>query len=253
MKRNSTEAAIQDENERDGSVKAPRLTASSRVPIDGHLIPNSAIPEQFRTRQPPNLPEEEDSEKDEGEISEDEDTKKAYQAEEKKRVIRTQLETIARALYPHATASDRFEAERVAVALGKKFFTGSYDPEKRLIRGPLRRKVQNGLGRYRQKFPRPKPPKRIHSSKGSSGRCGKSTKIVGHGKEEEENGTSEDKIENDQPKRVDETELEVEVEYEDEDEDDYYDFEADFFAAINESDEPDDYDSDDPNNWSEAE
>lgn len=213
------------------------------VPNDSHLPSNAAVPEQHKTSQPSNPPKKEDSEKEEGEISEDEDAKKAFKAEEKKRVIRIQLETISRALYPHATASDRFEAEKVAVALGKQFFKGSYNPEKRLIRGPLRRKVQNGLGQYRQKFPRQKVPRRFRRSKSSGGKIGKSTEAAVQRKGGDNNGTSDDRIERDQDIRVDEKEPEID----DEDEEDDYDFEADFFATINASD-----DSDDPNNWSEA-
>ncbi|TID16391.1 hypothetical protein E2P81_ATG11819 [Venturia nashicola] len=245
-KRSFTESAIQDETERNGSTKARRVTANA--PSDSYMPSNAAIPRQVKTRPPsPDPPKHEDSGKDEGEISEDEEQKKADAAEEKERVIHTQLKTIACALNPHVTPFHCFEAEKAALALGKKFFPGTYDPEKRLIKGALRETVQHGLARYRQKFPRQKTPRRFKNSQASGGMSKRCIEIVVERNGVEKNGTSDDKIEHGQDKRLDEKGPEVE---EEEDDDDYYDFEAAFFATIN---VPDPYDSDDPKYWSETE
>lgn len=92
-----------------------------------------------------------------------------------------QLETMTRALNSDANGYDRYKAEQAAIRLGKKYFIGYQDRDKRSITGLLRIKVRDGLALYPLSFPKP-----IRNCQGSDGRAENSTEATNVEKKAEE-------------------------------------------------------------------
>lgn len=234
-------AASQNEDQRDGVSKAPRLTAS----------PNGQRSKKARKRTPkakhnhagngarPNKPTgsmnskkgkdvvmedsavEEHLPSEEGEILETQDEEEAYKAAESRRLTSKQLKTMQRAMSMGVkyAPQHRLEAQEAAVALLKRYAIGLEDPEKRSIRGPMRSTVKRVLKRYRDKFTmglhkfenrRGRSKKYIEVAVDRKGKEENGTGVAIGRKLEEENGTSNDETKH-QHRSVDEKEIRSQI------------------------------------------